>query len=180
MNDIKPTKNRKKTQFDLWKETIQDLSDKNLIPPKWTNPKQLADFLVLIDPFLLTFTPIRIHDILGKSKRKKSRLTLGKAQELMLCPEWETIKEQILKSTVVEDVKRIKRQAMFKLEERVAEGDLSAIRLTIELDDTGILQKNVNVKHIDNKEKAKKFGKLALDYLKIFKQNDVEQLEGNH
>lgn len=170
-------KKKVKSIRERWVKRIQDFYDNGFFPKRWKSSEQLANLIVQIDPYLLNSTPLDLSRLFGK-KNDKPVLPLESARRLMLCDEWEKVKWDRLQATIGDNLKRIGDKSVQQLESKIDEGQQWAVVKGLEI--SGVLQKNVNIKHIDDKEKARKLGKLTAEYLKEYTSKNVEKLDGNH
>ena len=149
------------------------------MPDKWYSETALADWIMLVDPYLLLSTPARLHQLFGKKPGSdRYVLPLPTAKKFMCSEKWDKAKSERLKEAFGEELGRLGNKAKMQLERLIDEGSVEAIKIGLEM--AGIWQKGLKITHTDDRKRAKKLGKLASEYQKMYTEEDVKDLEGNN
>jgi hypothetical protein len=160
-----------------WKERIADLVANELYPDRWYKEAALAEWVTMIDPYLLLSTPARLHQLFGKRKDGKWVLPLATARRLMTTTKWGEERERRLEEAFGDEKRRIGKKSLMQLEAGIDEGSTELIKVGLEF--AGMWQKGFKIQHENLEKKAKELGKLASKY-DTFTEKDVRDLKGNN
>ncbi len=167
-----------KKQEKVWRERIEGFVEKDLLPDRWMSVTQLADWVMQIDPYLLNSTPAHLSQLFGNRANGQVVLPLATAKRYMLTEDWIREAGARLQTTLGDELSRIGKKSLMKLEEGIDDGKTECIQIGLEM--AGLWSKSLKlIRSGGGSERIKELTRKAWEF-KRKTGADVISIKNNH